>query len=484
MTTLTLPQVQLRIGHQDLATVSAGVHQHLHPVTQQVQAEIPMAGPAEIELAVDRANAAQDGWRNTAPEQRRDILNRFAQLINEHANAFAEAAAYDGGTTLNGALVGVGLAVGWTKYYAGWCDKLDGQLLSTFGNRGTFAYTVPEPIGIIGIIITWNGPLISLAMKVTPALAAGNCVIVKPAEITPFAPDLYARLAREAGVPDGVLSILPGGIEAGEALVNHPQVEKISFTGGPIAAKRIMANCAEHLKPSVMELGGKSASLLFPDADIDAACQRAVQWTIGVLAGQGCALPTRLLVHADIYEEVLDKLVSIASHYKVGDPFEAGVLVGPVINAAACTRILGMLERVRSEGKARILMGGGRCGGDLAEKNYIEPTIIADADPDSEIAQVEIFGPVLVVIKFADEDEAVRIANNTPYGLAAYIQSNDLKRVHRLAERLKAGGVYVNGAHQIQPHTPFGGLGLSGFGKEGGRAGIDEFLRYKTVAII
>jgi aldehyde dehydrogenase (NAD+) len=201
------------------------------------------------------------------------------------------------------------------------------------------------------------------------------------------------------------------------------------------------------------------------------------------MAGQGCALPTRLLVHKDIYEEVCQKLVAIASQYKVGDPFEPGVAVGPVINRAACDRIVGMLDRAKAAKAGHFLMGGSHSGGALASGNFVEPTIIADVDPKSEIAQVEIFGPVLLVFKFETEDEAVALANDTEYGLAAYIQSNDIKRIHRVAERLKAGGVYVNGAVQINPHTPFGGLGLSGFGKEGGRAGIDEFLRYKTVSI-
>jgi len=480
---VTPPNVQLRIGYEDQPKGAAGVHQHQHPVTQEVQADIPLAGKADVDSAVEKATGAFEAWRKTRPEKRREILNRFADLIREHDREFAEMAALDGGTPLMGGLAGVELAIAWHKYYAGWCDKIEGHLLSTFDTRGEFAYTVPEPIGVVGIIITWNGPLISLAMKVAPALAASNCVVVKPAEITPFAPDLYARLAREAGVPDGVLSMLPGGVEAGEALVNHPDVGKVSFTGGPIAARKIMANCAEQIKPSVMELGGKSASLLFPDADLDAACGRAIQWTIGVLAGQGCALPTRLLVHADVYDQVLEKLVAIASQYKVGNPFEEGVAVGPLISAAACDRVMGMIERVEREGSGRILMGGTRGKGQLEGKNYIMPTIVADADPKAEISQVEVFGPVLVVTPFQDEDEAVRLANDTKYGLAAYIQSNDIKRVHRLAERLKSGGVYVNGAAQILPHTPFGGLGLSGFGKEGGREGVDEFLRYKTVAI-
>ncbi|PKP82762.1 MAG: aldehyde dehydrogenase [Alphaproteobacteria bacterium HGW-Alphaproteobacteria-18] len=483
VTDIKLPDVKIWIGQDGRSQGSGGTFAHLNPVTGEKQADIPLAGISEVHETVEKAAEAFKAWRTTRPEHRRDILNRFADLIDQHKEEFAALAAKDGGTPLPSGMGMALLSVQWTKYYAGWCDKLDGDLYSTYDTRGEFSYSVPEPLGVVGIIITWNGPLISLSMKVAPALAAGNCVVVKPAEITPFAPDLYARLAREAGIPDGVLSIIPGGIEAGEALVKHPKIEKLSFTGGPIAARKIMAACAENIKPSVMELGGKSASLMFPDADIDAACARAIQWSIGVMAGQGCALPTRLLVHSDIYDEVCDRLVAIASQYKVGDPFEPGVAVGPVINRAACDRIVGMLDRAKAAKAGRILMGGSHCGGPLVGGNFIEPTIIADVDPKSEIAQVEIFGPVLLVFRFETEDEAVALANDTEYGLAAYIQSNDIRRIHRVAERLKAGGVYVNGAVQINPHTPFGGLGLSGFGKEGGRAGIDEFLRYKTVSI-
>ncbi|WP_268796075.1 aldehyde dehydrogenase family protein [Sphingopyxis sp. 113P3] len=320
-------------------------------------------------------------------------------------------------------------------------------------------------------------------MKVVAALAAGNCVICKPAEITPFAPELFAQLCKEAGVPDGVLSIFPGTADAGEAIVRHKKIRKISFTGGPITARKILAACAEEIKPSVMELGGKSASLVFPDCDIQAAAERAVFWTVGCLSGQGCALPTRQLVHADIYDDFVARLKAIISQFKVGDPMDPTVAVGPVINKAAVDRILGMFERAKADGAAKFELGGGRCGGPLANGNFIEPTLIVDADPDHEICQVEIFGPAVVVIKFKTEDEAVEIANNSEYGLAAYIQSNDLQRVHRLSERLNAGGVYNNGGFQINPHTPFGGVGISGFGKEGGRAGIDEFLHYKTVTI-
>lgn len=477
------PSALLRIGADDLESGSGGTYDHHNPVSGVLQATIPLAGAAEIDLAVEKATSVAEEWRRTRPELRRTILANLGKLVHENASEFARLGALDGGTTLMAGMHMAALSAEWFAYYAGWPDKLGGELISTFDTRGEFAYTMPEPYGVVGIIITWNGPIISIGMKVAPALAAGNCVVVKPAEITPFAPDLFARLARQAGVPDGVISVLPGDVSAGEALVNHRKVEKISFTGGPIAARKIMIACAEQLKPVVLELGGKSASLLFPDADIDDACERAVRWTIGVMAGQGCALPTRLIVHETIHDEVIEKLKAITASYKVGDPFDDGVRVGPLINVAACDRVMGMLDRVRSEGSGTIVMGGNRSGGDLAGKNFIEPTIITDVDPESEIAQKEIFGPVLIVQKFATEEEAVALANATEYGLAAYIQTNDVKRAHRLAERLKSGGVYINGATQIHPHTPFGGLGVSGFGKEGGRAGIDEFLRYKTVAI-
>jgi aldehyde dehydrogenase (NAD+) len=483
MDTQAAPSAALRIGFEDLTEGSGGTYEHHNPVSGRLQAIIPLAGKIEIDRAVARAKDAAQAWRRWRPEARREALIKLADLIEENVGDFARLAALDGGMTLATGTEIAMLSAQWHRYYAGWCDKVDGQLFSTFETRGELSYSTPEPYGVVGIIITWNGPLISLGMKVAPALAAGNCVVVKPAEMTPFAADLYARLIRETDIPDGVFSMLPGSIDAGEALVRHPDVALVSFTGGPVAARKILAACAEQIKPAVLELGGKSASLLFPDTDIDAACTRAVQWTIGLGAGQGCALPTRLLVHESIHDAVVEKLIAIAKAYKVGDPFEKDVTVGPLINAAACDRVMGMLDRVRSERSGKIVLGGNRAGGKLAGKNYIEPTIITEVDPKSEIAQVEVFGPVLVVQKFKDEDEAVAIANSTPYGLAAYIQSDSYKRVHRLAERLKAGGVYVNGATQIHPYTPFGGVGFSGYGKEGGRAGLDEYLRYKTVTL-
>ena len=483
--TVTAPEVLLRYGDKALPAGSGGVHRHLNPYTGAVQAEVPLAGAAEMDEAVELAAAQAQAWRRWAPERRREVLMRFADLLDSHRDEFADLQALDGGTPLTFGHRIVDNSINWTRYYAGWCDKLSGELISTLDTRGYLTYTAPEPYGVIGAIVTWNGPVVSLSMKAIPALAAGNCVVAKPSEFTPFAPDLYARLLLEAGLPPGVCSILSGGPAAGEALVAHPKVEKVSFTGGPSAARSILHACAEQLKPAVLELGGKTASIVFGDAgDLRELAERAVRDCIGVMAGQGCVIPTRLIVHADIYDEVVRRVIEVAAGYRMGDPFDPDVRVGPLINAAAVERVCGMLDRAKQENAGRIVLGGNRAGGDLADKNFVEPTIIVDADPHAEIAQNEIFGPVLLIFKFSTDDEAVELANSTPYGLGANIQSTNLIRVHRLAERLKAGGIYVNGARQTLPFAPFGGLGLSGYGKEGGRAGIDEFLRYKTVSII
>lgn len=484
MTTQSAPVPLLRIGGETRETGSGGAFEHRNPYSGAPQATVALAGKPEMDEAVELAHGAFEQWRTQRPEARRDKLRALATLVRENADQFARMAALDGGTPVEAGRQGAALAAAWIDYYAGWCDKLSGEQMSTFDTRGEFAYTTPEPYGVIGLVITWNGPLISLGMKVAPALAAGNCVVVKPSELTPFAPGLFAELVQKAGIPPQVCSIVTGDGAAGDALVRHPLVRKVSFTGGPATARKILGACAEQLKPAVMELGGKSASLVFPDAeDLEAVCQHAVGWTIGVFAGQGCALPTRLLVHTDVHDQVLDRVVEIARGYPMGDPMLPGVAVGPLINEVAVDRVEQMLQRARRDGAGRFLLGGARPGGDLAGKNFIEPTVIADVDPEHEIVQQEIFGPVLLVQRFADEDEAVRLANVTDYGLAAYIQSRDVRRVHRLSERLRAGGVYVNGAVPINPHTAFGGVGISGFGKEGGRAGIDEFLHYKTVAI-
>ncbi len=476
------PAVHLRIGAERLAIGSGGIHQHIDPSSGRVDAEIPLAGKAEVDQAVQTAHEAFAGWRCTPPAERRRLLLRLADLIEANAGEFARRGTLDNGTPLTVSAGFVPMSVEWTRYYAGWADKTSGDLTASFGNGGELGYTLAQPYGVIGVIITWNGPLISLAMKIPAALAAGNTVVVKPSELTPFCGELFADLVEEAGIPAGVVNILPGDPQAGAALVAHPLVQKVTFTGGPATARKILASCAEQMKPAVLELGGKSANLIFEDADLTTACTHGTFMSVATLSGQGCALPTRMLVQRTVYDDVIARVAEIAKYITVGDPFDRATVSGPVVNQAALDRILATIDQAKRDG-ARLITGGSRIGGPLADGYFLEPTVFADVDPQSDLAQQEVFGPVLAITPFDTEEEAIAIANNTPYGLSAYVQTNDLRRAHRLAEALVCGEVLVNGAANLAVHRPFGGLGISGFGKEGGRHGIEEFLRVKSVGI-
>jgi aldehyde dehydrogenase (NAD+) len=479
---LERPTVELRIGAHRLSAGSGGVYQHVNPCTGQPDALVPLAGEAEVDQAVHIAHEAYRQWRSTKGSDRRRMLLRLGDLIEEHAVEFGRLGAMDNGTATTALTLMTPLAAEWTRYYAGWADKISGDVTTSLRTDGEFTYTLAQPYGVIGAIITWNGPLISLAMKVPAALAAGNTVVVKPSELTPFTCGLFADLAREAGIPDGVINIVPGGPDAGEALVRHRLVKKISFTGGPETARRIMHTCADLIKPVVMELGGKSGNIIFADADLDKACGIGTMFSVGLLSGQGCAFPTRMIVARSVYEEVIARVQAIVGHIKVGDPFQADTISGPVVNEQALHRITGMIAAARRDG-ARLVTGGERLGGDLANGYYLAPTVFADVDPHSELAQKEVFGPVLSIIPFDDDDEAIDIANATPYGLSGYVFTNDLRRAHRVAEELETGEVLINGAANLNPTRPFGGIGISGLGKEGGRQGLDEFLRIKGVSI-
>lgn len=292
------------------------------------------------------------------------------------------------------------------------------------------------------------------------------------------------ELVAEAGIPPGVVNMVPGAAEAGERLVRHPLVKKVTFTGGPATARRILAACAESLKPAVLELGGKSANVVFPDADLDAVASVNVLTVCQSLSGQGCAVASRVLVHEDVYDDLAAKLVETVRASKMGDPFDPSVSVGPVVTKGAQERILEMVERASAEGSAQVLAGGRAPGGDLASGYYVEPTLLGDVVPGSEIEQLEVFGPVLSLIRFRTEEEAIAIANGTEYGLAAYTWTNDVRRIKRITTALEAGGVYVNGAMPVLGcELPFGGVGISGFGRESGEEGIREFVRSKAVAI-
>ncbi len=477
-----LPQPRLIIGGRHIADASGGLYEHRDPATGLVQAHIPLAGPSEVDRAVAAARGAFEVWGSMRPAERRRLLTRFAGLLRDHIPDFAAICPLENGVCIGGWADNVGPHVAeWTEYYAGWADKIEGMVGAAYSPHENVEYTIAQPYGVIGHIITWNSPALSLAMKVPPALAAGNTVVIKPAESTPFSALLFADLAREAGIPDGVVNVVTGLGDAGSALVTHPGVDKISFTGGPATARRIMADAALSLKPVLFELGGKSANLLFADTDLDTVVPYCAAFAMSN-TGQGCALPTRLLVERPVYDEVVARVAGVVAHLPVGDPLDPTTYIGPLISEAARRRVQGMIDKAVEVGAGRLVLGGERVD---AEGYFVSPTVFADVDNRSDLAQQEIFGPVLAITPFDTEDEAVALANDTQYGLSAYIQSRDIARVNRLVPRLKAGTVYVNpGPNPItSPATPFGGVGMSGFGREGGKAGLDEFVSVKGVGI-
>ncbi|WP_448661592.1 aldehyde dehydrogenase family protein [Sphingomonas sp. CJ20] len=463
-----------------LDQTSLGTIEHRNPATNRVQAQLHVGGAAEIDAAVTAAVQGQRAWADLPGDRRRTILERWATLIDGARAELVQLIALESGTPvmLGG---GVDLALAWIRYYAGWADRLVGDVVEPIGAPG-LNYTRHEPYGVVGLIIPWNSPLVASAMKVVPALAAGNGAVLKPPTLTPFVALRLAELALEAGLPDGVFNVVPGDAEAGNALVAHPDIAKISFTGGEQVGRVVMRNCAEYLKPLALELGGKSANLIFADADLDAAAQMAAIHGTAVLTGQGCVLPTRAYVHDSVYDAFVARVKAVTESLAVGDPLDPTSFVGPVINRAASDRILGVIDRARRDG-AELVTGGEKLGGALAEGNFIAPTVFGNVRHESDLAQNEVFGPVLAISRFSDDDDALAKANDTRFGLGAYVHTRDLARAHRLAAKLKAGAIAVNSGPPMAPNTPFGGYKQSGFGREGGKAGIDEFLQQKNIYI-
>jgi len=481
-----VPLVDIRrtaplIGGKWVAETSLGKSRHLNPATNAPQAEISVAGAREVDAAAEAAVKGQAAWQAVPADRRRDILGRWADLIEANAPEFIGLAALESGlpTMLGG---GIALGLRWYRYYASSADKITGEVVEPTGAAG-LNYTLHEPFGVVGLIIPWNSPMVASAMKVAPALAAGNAVILKPPTLTPFVALRLAELALEAGLPEGTFNVVPGDAEAGDALVANRHVAKISFTGGGQVAKIVMRNCADHLKPMALELGGKSANIIFEDADLDAAAQMAGIQGCAVLAGQGCVLPTRAYVHDTIYDAFVERVKAVVESFAVGDPLDPKTFVGPVITQAATRRILGVIDNAKAQNMGRVVTGGQKLGGALEAGNFIAPTVFADVPHDSSLAREEIFGPVLTISRFTDEAEALQKANDSVYGLGAYVHTQNLARAHRMARGLKAGAVSVNSGVPMAPNTPFGGYKQSGFGREGGRAGLEEFLQLKNVYI-
>ncbi|GAB3457497.1 aldehyde dehydrogenase family protein [Actinophytocola sediminis] len=478
---------QLLVGGTWRPAADGATWSHRHPATGEVIGEFPVATVSDVDDAVRAARAAFDDgdWPRARAGTRVQVLHRFAELLRTHAAELRGLQALDNGVPLtfsaNIYATSVGAAADVFDHHAGWVDKVGGQTLTPYQGGDHLAMTFREPIGVVAAILPWNAPFLLFAQKLAPALGAGCTVVVKPSEFASFTVLRMVELLGEAGLPDGVVNVVTGpGAPTGEALITHPLVDKVSFTGSRAVGRHIVEASAATLKRVSLELGGKSPTLVFPDApDIGLAAMTTMGTVTMGLSGQACVAHTRALVHRDVYDEFVAAAEMMAGLISYGDPFEATTTSSPLINQRQLERVLGFIERGRAAG-ARLVCGGDRVDGDLADGNFVRPAVFADVDNGMEIAREEVFGPVLAVVPFTDEDEAIRLANDTEYGLGAGVYTSDMKRAFRLARRIRAGTIGING-FQIEPHLPFGGFKQSGLGREGGQSAFEAYTELKTV---
>jgi aldehyde dehydrogenase (NAD+) len=471
----------LLIGGDRITEASGGTHSHIYPATGQPNAIIPLAGAAEIDRAVASAWQAHREWMSLTVDRRRDLLIDLADAVHESLDELAHLNVHDYAVPIS--LAGNAILLErFLRHFAGYVDKPHGTSTPV---TGSFDINLieREPYGVVGVITPWNGAPVVIGSCVAPALAAGNAVVVKPSEVAPFAALRFGELCLEAGLPVGLVNVVPAGPMGGDALVRHPGIRKIHFTGGSPTARGVLEAAAVNLTPVVTELGGKSANIVFDDADLDAASMLSAHQGPLMQSGQSCACASRVLVHESVHDTFLDKFLAVIDASTIGDPLDPRVVFGPVISQTAADRLLSVIEDAVTQHAGDLLVGGKRIGGELAQGYYIEPTVFAGVDNASALAQNETFGPVVSVIKFSDEAEAVRIANDTPYGLNAFVQTKDLGRAHRVARQLEAGSVWINTFSDISPQGPYGGYKQSGFGRTGGLEGLNEFLQVKNIRI-
>jgi aldehyde dehydrogenase (NAD+) len=484
---LKVGEGRLYIDGQWCDASEGGSWTHVHPATNEEVASFAVAGAADVDRAVRAARRAFDEgpWPSMKARDRKMLLRRYIDALNDNADEINRLQSLDNGLPISFSSmyqVSANFAADIFDYHTGWIDKLTGETIPHFTGADYFSYTRREPVGVVAAIIPWNAPVFLFAQKAAPALATGCTVVMKPSEYASLAALRMTELLDEVGFPPAVFNLVPGeGPTTGEALITHPLVDKITFTGSRAVGQRILAASADGIKRVSLELGGKSANLIFPDVDVDMAAMSAMGMVTWGMSGQGCVCQTRALVDRKIYDDFIDKAGTITQMITYGDPFADTTTSGPIINQRQLGRVMGYIEKGQEEG-ARLVFGGDRPGGDLASGNWVNPTLFADVDNKMSIAQDEIFGPVLSAIPVADEEEAIRIANDTNYGLGAGIQTNDIKRAHRVASALRAGTIGING-FMVMPNTPFGGYKTSGLGREGGRESIEAFTETKTVDV-
>ncbi|HYO64071.1 MAG TPA: betaine-aldehyde dehydrogenase [Pyrinomonadaceae bacterium] len=453
-----------------------------NPATGATLAEVAEADKADVDKAVAAARRAFEGkWSKTSARDRGRMLYKLAQLIEANVKELAALETADNGKPIRESLyIDIPAVAENFEYFAGWATKIEGETIPVPGQM--FNYTLREPLGVCGQIIPWNFPLLMAAWKLAPALAAGNTVVLKPAEQTPVTILELAKLIQEAGFPDGVVNILPGyGETAGAALASHPGIDKIAFTGSTEVGKIIARSAAENLTKVSLELGGKAPNVVFADADIEQAVNGAMM-AIFYNQGQVCCAGSRLFLHEEVKDQFLERFKEKASKIKVGDPVDPATQMGPQVSAEQLERIKSYCEIAQSEG-ATVYSGG--CSpeleGDFQKGFFFQPTIFSDVTNKMRVAQEEIFGPVVSVITFSDEADLIRQANETIYGLSAGIWTRDITRAHRFAREVKAGVVWINTFNMFNPASPFGGFKQSGYGREMGKHALELYTHVKSV---
>ena len=473
---------KLLIGGEWVEAASGKTFQTYNPSTGEVLAHVAEADSADIDRAVIAARKAfeSDAWRKMTPSKRGQLLWKMADLIEKNADELALLETLNNGKLLKiSRAADVPLCADHFRYFAGWATKIEGETVPV-SVPNMFTYTLREPIGVVGQIIPWNFPLQMAAWKLAPALAAGNTIVFKPAEQTPLTALRLGELFLEAGFPPGVVNIVPGyGPTAGAAIASHPGIDKVAFTGSTNVGKAIVKASAGNLKKVTLELGGKSPNIILPDADIKNAIRGSMN-AIFFNQGQVCTAGSRLYVQKSVYDEVVSGMTDLATKMRLGPGVDPGSEMGPVISQEQLERVTGYIETGKREG-ATVRTGGSRAGGELANGYFVQPTVFTDVPDSATIAREEIFGPVVVAMPFEDMDELSARANDSIYGLAAGIWTNNLKNAHKLAATLQAGVIWVNTYNAFDAAAPFGGYKQSGYGREMGHAVLHEYTTTKTV---